>query len=62
MPKKNKEYFIIVKEINEKIKVSTKTYYKIFNNEIGSLTAEGYAISLETLKKYKKLYNGLRRS
>ena len=55
-----KEYFIVVKELDIVIKVSKRTYYKIFNNEIGLLKEKGYEISLETLKKYKKLYNSLR--
>lgn len=60
MEKEKKEYFIIVKDIDVKLEVSKRTYYKIFNNEIGTVTPEGYHISLESIKKYKKLYNSIR--
>jgi hypothetical protein len=60
MEKEKKEYFIIVKDIDFKLQVSKRTYYKIFNNEIGTVTSEGYQISLESIKKYKKLYNSIR--
>jgi hypothetical protein len=56
-----KDYKIIVKELGISIKVSTGTYYKIFNNEIGIIKDDGYEVSLETIKKYKKLYNSIRR-
>lgn len=55
-----KKYAIIVKEIDVILEVSKRTYYKIFNNEIGSVKPEGYEISLESFKKYKKLYNSIR--
>lgn len=60
MEKEKKEYFIIVEDINVKLGVSKRTYYKIFNNEIGMVTPEGYHISLGSIKKYKKLYNSIR--
>ena len=60
MEKEKKEYSIIVKDIDVKLEVSKRTYYKIFNNEIGTVTPEGYQISLESIKKYKKLYNSIR--
>lgn len=55
-----KEYAIVIKEVDVVMKVSKRTYYKIFNNEIGRLTERGYEINLNALKKYKKLYNSLR--
>ena len=57
---KPKEHFIIVTGIDVSIKVSKRTYYKIFNEEVGIKRDDGYAISIQTLKKYKKLYNKIR--
>jgi hypothetical protein len=57
---KVKNYAIVVKELDVKLEVSKRTYYKIFNNEVGLVTPRGYAISLDSIKKYKKLYNLIR--
>jgi hypothetical protein len=55
--KKVEDFYIIVKQFDFKIRVSKRTYYKIFNNEIGLKTKEGYVVNLEVIRKYKKLYN-----
>ncbi|NCC71048.1 hypothetical protein EOM09_05695 [bacterium] len=55
-----KKYFIKVKELDIKIEVSKRTYYKIFNEEPGLYKGDYYEISLSSIKKYKKLYNQIR--
>lgn len=58
--KEKKSYIIVIREIDVKIEVSKRTYYKIYNNEVGRVTTEGYEISLDSIKKYKKLFNSIR--
>jgi hypothetical protein len=55
-----KKHKIIIKELDISLEVSKRTYYKIHNNEIGRVTKEGYEVSWEVIKKYKKLYNSIR--
>ena len=55
-----KKYFIKVKELDIKLEVSKRTYYKIFNEEPGLVKDDCYEISLSSIKNYKKLYNQIR--
>lgn len=54
------EYIITIKELNTKLNVSIRTFYKVVNNEIGVLKGKEYTTSLDVIKKYPRLYNRLR--
>ena len=56
-----KKYGIKIKELDIVLVVSKRTYYKIFNAEPGLVKGDEYEISLSSIKKYKKLYNKIRR-
>lgn len=62
MEEQKRKYVIIVKDIDVRLEVSKRTYYKIFNNEVGVSKPDGYEIGLNSIKKYKKLYNSIRKS
>lgn len=53
---------IFIKELEIPIEVSKATFYRIVKKEVGRFLEQFvYEVSLETIKKYPKLYNRLRR-
>ncbi len=60
---KSNELYIGVKNLDSFIRVSRATFYKIANNETGEYDGKyKYVVSLQTLKKFPKLYNRYRRT
>lgn len=54
-------YYIKLQNSDIKIKVSQATYYKILKKEYGLIFPERtYEISINSLKKYPRLYNRAR--
>lgn len=53
---------IFIKELEIPIEVSKATFYRIVKKEVGRFLEQFvYEVSLDTIKKYPKLYNRLRR-
>lgn len=55
------DYYILIKNTDIKLRVSTRTFYNIVNKETGVFVGKDYQITIGQLKKYPKLYNRARK-
>lgn len=55
------DYYILIKNTDIKLRVSTRTFYIIVNKETGVFIDKDYQITIGQLKKYPKLYNRARK-